>query len=237
MQTRVDEIADRIYRLSTYVPQADFTFNQFLVCGDEPLLFHCGPRGLFPLVSEAVGRVMPASALRWISFGHHESDESGSLNDWLERAPQAEVAVGEVACMISMNDLALRPPRALADGELMDLGGKRLRYFATPHLPHCWDAGLLYEETTRTLLCGDLFAALGPHEALSDSDPVGPALAAEDVFHATALTPQTAPGIRRLAGLQPEVLALMHGPACRGDCAGALAALAQAYAERLSATL
>jgi flavorubredoxin len=235
METVVDEVADGIFRLSTYVPPADFTFNQYLLRAGEPLLFHCGPRAMFPLVSAAAAKVIPLQSLRWISFGHHESDESGSMNEWLAAAPRAQVAVGEVGCMISMNDLAARPPRALADGATLDLGGKRVRYLATPHVPHCWDAGLLYEETTRTLLCGDLFTAIGRHPATSTADPVGPALAAEDVFHATALTPTTASSIRRLAALGPATLALMHGPAYRGDCAAALAALADGYEARLAA--
>jgi flavorubredoxin len=157
------------------------------------------------------------------------------MNQWLAAAPDAEVAVGEIGCMISMNDLAARPPKALADGAVLDLGGKRVRYLATPHVPHGWDAGLLFEESTRTLLCGDLFTAIGRHAAISSSDPVGPALAAEDVFHATALTPTTARSIRRLAALEPDTLALMHGPAFRGDCAGALGALAEGYERRFAA--
>ena len=235
METVVDEIADNIYRLSTYVQPANFTFNQYLIRAGEPLLFHCGPLAMFPLVSAAVGKVIPVRTLRWVSFGHHESDESGAMNEWLNAAPGAQVAVGEVGCMISMNDLAARPPKALPDGATLDLGDKRVRYLATPHVPHCWDAGVLYEETTRTLLCGDLFTAIGRHAAISSSDPVGPALAAEDVFHATALTPTTGRSIRRLAELRPEGLALMHGPAFRGDCVGALGALAAAYEERLAA--
>jgi len=235
METVVDEIADHVYRLSTYVPPANFTFNQFLIRANEPLLFHCGPRAMFPLVAAAVGTVIPVQTLRWVSFGHHESDESGSMNEWLGAAPGAQVAVGEIGCMISMNDLAARPPKALADGATLDLGGKHVRYLATPHVPHCWDAGLLYEETTRTLLCGDLFTAIGKHAAISSSDPVGPALAAEDVFHATALTPTTARSIRRLAKLEPAALALMHGPAFRGDCPAALNALAEEYEKRFAA--
>lgn len=235
METVIDEVADGVYRLSTYVQPADFTFNQYLVRGREALLFHCGPRAMFPLVSAAVARVMPVEQLRWVSFGHHESDESGAMNDWLAAAPGAQVAVGEVGCMISMNDLAARPPKPLADGATLDLGGKRVRWLATPHVPHCWDAGLLYEETTRTLLCGDLFTAIGKHAALSTSDPVGPALAAEDVFHATALTATTGRTIRRLAELKPDTLGLMHGPAFGGDCAGALRALAEGYERRFAA--
>lgn len=235
METVVDEIADNVYRLSTYVSRANFTFNQFLIRASEPLLFHCGPRAMFPLIAAAAGKVIPVRTLRWVSFGHHESDESGSMNEWLDAAPDAQVAVGEIGCMISMNDLAARPPKALPDNATLDLGGKRVRYVATPHVPHCWDAGVLYEETTRTLLCGDLFTAIGRHAAISTADPVGPALAAEDVFKATALTPTTGRSIRRLAELKPAALALMHGPAFHGDCTGALNALAEGYEKRFAA--
>jgi flavorubredoxin len=171
MQTRIDEIAPGIYRLSTVVaeiaPPAGFTFNQFLIDAEEPLLFHCGPRGMFSSVSAAAARVLPLERLRWITFGHVESDECGSMNAWLATAPTAQVAHGMTACMVSLNDLADRPPRTLADGEAIDLGGKRVRYLDTPHVPHGWEAGLLYEETTGTLFCGDLFAHLGDGPALS----------------------------------------------------------------------
>jgi flavorubredoxin len=233
MNTVVDEITKGIYRLSTYIDEADFTFNQYLIDADQPLLFHCGMRGLFPLVSAAVAEVLPPSRLRWISFGHWEADESGAMNDWLGVAPEAQVAVGEIGCMLSVNDLAIRAPKALADGEVLDLGGKRVRYIATPHVPHCWDAGVLFEETTKTLFCGDLFTQIGKSPALSEADIIGPALAAEDTFKATALTPNTAPTMRGLTALQPAMLALMHGPAFRGDCPRALEALADAYAQRL----
>jgi flavorubredoxin len=233
MNTVVDEITKGIYRLSTYIDEADFTFNQYLVDADQPLLFHCGMRGLFPLVSATVAKVIPPSRLRWISFGHWEADESGAMNDWLGIAPEAQVVVGAIGCMLSVNDLAIRAPKALEDGEALDLGGKRVRYVATPHVPHCWDAGLMFEETTKTLFCGDLFAQIGKSPAVSEADIIGPALAAEDTFKATALTPNTAPTIRRLAALQPAMLALMHGPAFRGDCARALNVLADAYAQRL----
>jgi flavorubredoxin len=236
MNTVVDEITKGVYRLSTYIDQADFTFNQYLIDADQPLLFHCGMRSLFPLVSAAVSQVMPVSRLRWISFGHWEADESGAMNDWLAAAPQAQVAVGAVGCMLSVTDLALRAPRPLEDGEVLDLGGKRVRYLATPHVPHCWDAGLLFEETTKTLFSGDLFTQIGKSPALSEADLIGPALAAEDAFGATALTPNTAPTIRRLAALQPAMLALMHGPAFRGDCARALLDLADGYEKRLRTT-
>jgi flavorubredoxin len=233
METVVHEIADNIFRLSTYVPPANFTFNQYLIRADQPLLFHCGPRAMFPLVATAMAKVLPVAKLRWVSFGHHESDESGAMNLWLAAAPQAQIAVGEVGCMISMNDLADRPPKACQDGGTIELGGKRARWIATPHVPHCWDAGVIYEEATGTLLCGDLFTAIGKHEPRVASDIVGPALAAEDIFRATALTPQTELTMRKLAGLKPNTLGLMHGPAYDGDCAGALNALADSYAERL----
>lgn len=233
MNTVVDEVANGIYRLSTYIDEADFTFNQYLINADQPLLFHCGMRGLFPLVSAAVATVLSPDRLRWISFGHWEADESGAMNDWLGVSPEAQVAVGEIGCMLSVNDLAIRAPKAFADGEVLDLGGKRVRYIATPHVPHCWDAGVMFEETTKTLFCGDLFTQIGKSPALSEADIIGPALAAEDTFKATALTPNTAPTMRGLAALQPAMLALMHGPVFRGDCPRALEALANAYAQRL----
>jgi flavorubredoxin len=231
--TTVDEIADGIYRLSTWVPDvappAGFTFNQILVTADEPLLFHTGPRAMFPLVSEAVSRVVPVDRLRWITFGHVESDECGSMNEWLAAAPQAEVAHGVIGCMVSLNDMADRPPRALADGEVLDLGGKRVRHIDTPHVPHGWEARVLYEETTGTLLCGDLFTHLGNGPALTSGDVVEPAMEAEAMFRATALAPDTAAVMRRLGELRPSTLALMHGSSFSGDGGKALGELAAAY--------
>ena len=161
MQTRIDEIAAGIYRLSVYVPDiappVGFTFNHFLVRAAEPMLFHCGLRAMFPTLSEAVGRLIPIETLRWIGFGHVEADECGAMNAWLGVAPRAQVVHGATACMVLVNDLADRAPRTLSDGEVLDLGGKRVRYIDTPHVPHGWEAGVLYEETTATLLCGDLF--------------------------------------------------------------------------------
>lgn len=238
METTVNEIADGIYRLSTLTDAVPggFTFNQFLVRGEQPLLFHTGLKGLFPSVSGAVATVVPVDELRWISFGHWEADESGALNDWLEAAPDTELAVGTIDTMLSGNDQAMRPPRSLADGEVLDLGGKRVRWIDTPHVPHGWDAGLLYEETTGTLLCGDLFTQ-GGEGATTDGDIVGPAAALEDMMSATSLTPRTAPTIRTLAELQPSTLGLMHGPSFSGDCAGALRALADDYEVRLQKAL
>lgn len=233
MSTTVDEIADGIYRLSTWVPDiappAGFTFNQFLIDAEQPLLFHTGPRAMFPLVSEAVATVVPVERVRWITFGHVESDECGSMNEWLAAAPDAEVAHGMLGCMVSLNDMADRPPRPMADGEVLDLGGKRVRHIDTPHVPHGWEARVLYEETTGTLLCGDLFAHLGNGPVLSSDDIVEPAMQAEGIFRSSSLAPDTATVIRRLADLAPTTLALMHGSSYDGDGARALTDLAAAY--------
>jgi flavorubredoxin len=237
METRIDEIGDRIYRFSTYVPDivppAGFTFNQFLILGDEPVLFHTGLRKMFPLVSEAVSRIMPVESLRWITFGHYEADECGAMNEWLAVAPTAQVAHGTTGCLVSLNDMADRAPRILANGEVIDIGGKRIRYIDTPHVPHGWDAGVIYEETSQTLFCGDLFTHLGNGSALTQSDIVGPALAAEDIFYDTSLGPSIAPTVRRLADLTPRTLALMHGSSFNGDAVTALHDLANAYDKRL----
>lgn len=239
METKISEITDGIYRLSTFVPDiappAGFTFNQFLVLGDEPLLFHTGLRKMFPLTRAAVSQLIPPERLRWIAFGHYEADECGAMNEWLAVAPQAQLAHGRTGCMVSLNDMADRPPRTLADGEVIDLGhGKRVRYIDTPHVPHGWDAGVLYEETTRTLLCGDLFTQLGDGVALTEGDVVGPAIAAEDLFNYSSLNPGMGATIRGLAKLAPRTLALMHGPSFAGDGAAALRALADDYDRRAS---
>jgi flavorubredoxin len=240
METQVDEIAAGVYRLSTFTDAVagGFTFNQFLVAGDDALLFHTGPRQMFPLVLAGLTKVIPVDRLRWVSFGHWEADESGALNDWLEVAPNAELAVGTLGTMLSGADQAARPPRPpLADGEVLDLGGKRVRWVDTPHVPHGWDAGLLFEETTATLLCGDLGSHVGAVPALTEGDVVGPAAAAEDMFGATCLTAATAPTIRRLAGLAPRTLGIMHGSSYSGDCAAVLEGLADDYDRRFAASL
>ena len=237
MQTRIDEIAAGIYRLSVYVPDiappVGFTFNHFLVLGDEPLLFHCGLKKMFPLLSAAVAQVIPLERLRWLSFGHFESDECGSMNEWLAAAPHAQVAHGMTGCMVSINDMAARAPRVLSDGEVIDIGGKRLRYIDTPHVPHGWDAGDLFEETSGTLFCGDLFTHTGNGAALTRSDIVAPTIAAEDLFQYTSLCPSTAPAIRKLADLAPRKLAVMHGSSFEGDATSALRGLAGQYDGRL----
>jgi len=240
METRVHEIADGVYRLSTFVPEVTpegFTFNQFLIDGEEPMLFHCGQRGLFASVSEAVARVTPVERLRWIGFGHVEADECGAMNQWLAAAPQAQVVHGQTACDVSLNDLADRPPRALATGETLNLGGKRMRWIDTPHVPHGWEAGVFYEETGGTLFCGDLLTHMGDPAALTEADIAGPAIAAEAMFHAMSMTPATARVVRELAALAPNTLALMHGSSFRGDGGGQLAALAEWCGAEASAGL
>jgi flavorubredoxin len=232
METKVAEISEGVYRISTWIPDvappAGFTFNQFLIDADEPMLFHCGPRQLFPLVSEAVRSVIPLTQLRWIGFGHVEADECGSMNLWLDAAPGAQVVHGALGCDISIRDLADRPPRALADGETMDLGGKRMRWIATPHVPHGWEAGVFFEETARDLFCGDLLAHVGDTAALTDEDVLGPALAAERAFHAMTMAPATVPTLEALAALAPGQLAIMHGASFEGDGAAVLRGLAEA---------
>jgi flavorubredoxin len=235
MDTRVDESADRIFRLSTFVPDigpTGFTFNQFLVDADAPLLFHTGPRGMFPSVSTALSTIMPIQRLRWITFGHLESDECGAMNLFLAAAPDAKVAHSAMGCMVSINDLADRAPEAMGPDTVLDLGGRRVRNIDTPHVPHGWDAHALYEETTGTLFCGDLFTHFGDGPALTDGDLLDAASTAEDAFGATCLTPNTAPTIRSLAGLEPRVLAIMHGSSYNGDCSQALLALADDYDRR-----
>jgi flavorubredoxin len=207
METTTHEIANGIFRFSTFVPAITpegFTFNQFLIKADEPLLFHTGPRAMFPFISAAVSKVVPIEKLRWITFGHVEADECGSMNQWLAAAPQSQVAHGAVGVMVSLNDLADRPPRALQDGEVLNLGGRRVRHIDTPHVPHAWEARLLFEETTQTLFCGDLFTHTGNRPALTASDIVGPAKQAEEIFHASCLTPATGATIRELAAAKPE---------------------------------
>jgi flavorubredoxin len=235
METRAIEIADGIHQLTTYVSDMNFSFNQYLVAGDEPLLFHTGPRQMFPLVSSAVAGIVPVEAVRWISFGHVEADECGSMNEWLAAAPQSTVVQSVTGCMVSLTDLADRAPQPLKDGEVLDIGGHRMRWIDTPHVPHAWEAGLLYDETTRTLLCGDLFTQTGSYPAQTTDDIVGPAGEAEDIFRATSLAPSTGATVRSLADLDVATLALMHGPTFTGDCRAALLELADDLDARIAA--
>jgi flavorubredoxin len=233
MEARIDEIGAGIYRLSVFVPYiappAGLTFNHFLFAGDEPLLFHCGKRKMFPLVSAAVARIMPMERLRWLGFGHFEADECGSMNEWLAVAPGAQLAHGMVGCRVSISDMADREPRMLSDGEVIDNGGRRFRYIDTPHVPHGWDAGVMFEETTGTLLCGDLFTRVGDGPAITGSDIIEQSIATEDSLHFTSLGPTTGATVRTLAALRPKVLATMHGTSFSGDGATALTALGDHY--------
>ena len=234
-QTQVDEIAPDIFRMSTWIPditENGFTFNQFLLTGDEPMLFHTGQRQLFPLVSEAINQVVPVEKLRWISFGHLEADEFGAMNLFLAAAPNAEVIHGPLACMLSLTDMCDRPPVAAnaEPGAVHDIGGHRLRFIPTPHVPHNWEAGLWFDEATSTLLAGDLFTHTGQCPPLTESDCVAPALDAEVIFHATGLTSNLGPTLEQLAELRPTTLAIMHGSSYTGDGAAQLRALADGYA-------
>lgn len=232
--TNVHEIADGIYRINTPVALPDgggFSFNQYLVDDDEPLLFHTGPRRMFPLVHEAVASVLPVARLRHVAFSHVESDECGSLNEWLAAAPHAVPLCGQVAAMVSIGDLADRPPRALADGEVIPIGRHSLRWFDTPHLPHAWECGFLLEERTATLLCGDLFTQPGAeHAPLTEGDILGPSEAFRHQLDYFSHTKHVRTMIEKLAATQPRVLACMHGSAWQGDGGRLLRALGESLA-------
>jgi flavorubredoxin len=235
----VDQIADRIYRISTFVPEVGptgFTFNQFLVDAEEPLLYHTGMRQLFPLVRDAIETILPVDRLRWIAFAHLEADECGAVDEFLEAAPHAQVAHGALGCALSLNDQLPRQPRPLADGEVLDIGGaavsRRVVELSTPHVPHNWESHMFFEEETRTLFCGDLLTQLGNGPALTGEDLLEAAIAAEDVFHQTSLGPAVPQTYRRLADLAPQRLAIMHGSSYEGDCAALLRAAADVYEER-----
>jgi len=227
--TNVHEIAAGIYRINTplAVVPGGFSFNQYLILDDEPLLFHTGPRKMFPLVREAVTSVMPVERLRYVAFSHVESDECGSLNEWLAVAPQAIPVCGQIAALVSIGDLADRAPRALADGEILPLGKHAVQWFDTPHLPHAWECGFVFEQNSRTLLCGDLFTQPGTGETpLTEADILGPSEAFRhqmDYFSHTKNAPAL---LEKLASTNPTTLACMHGSAWRGDGAKLILALA-----------
>lgn len=229
--TNVHEIAAGIYRISTPIPPSampgGFTFNQFLVVDDQPLLFHTGPRRMFPLVQEAVKHVLgDVAKLRYVGFSHVESDESGSLNDWLAAAPRAEAVCSTIAAMTS-GDLADRPPRALADGEELPLGSRSVRWLDAPHVPHNWECGYLFEGTTRTLLCGDLFTHGGADlPALTERDVLAPSEAMRAQMGGVAIEAGTRAILEKLARTEPTTLALMHGSSFRGNGAALLLELA-----------
>ncbi|MFL6071114.1 MAG: MBL fold metallo-hydrolase [Actinomycetes bacterium] len=239
MTAKVDQIADRIYRISTFVPDVGptgFTFNQFLIDAEEPLLYHTGMRQLFPLVSEAVEQVMPVDKLRWIAFSHLEADECGAIDEFLEAAPHAQVAHGALGVMLSLQDQLARPPRAMDDGEVLEIGGatlaRRVLEVATPHVPHNWESHLFFEQETATLFLGDLLTQLGDGPAITSDNLIEQAIDAEDLFHQTSLGPAVPETYRRLADLNPQRLAIMHGSSFEGDCSALLREMADVYEDR-----
>src|SRR4051812_21695449 len=234
--TNLYEIASGIYRINTPIKIAgdrEFNFNQYLIADEAPLVFHTGPRRLFPLVAEAIGKVLPLEKLRYVAFSHYEADECGSLNDFLAAAPQAEPVCSRVAAMVSVNDIATRPARALADGEVLSLGRHRLRWHDTPHVPHGWECGFMMELETKTLLCGDLFTQPGAGSTpITDADILEQSEQFRLRMDYYAHSPDTAATIERLAAEQPTTLAVMHGSAWRGDGAALLRALAKSLTSR-----
>lgn len=222
--TTVNEIAPDVFRINTFIPEANLGFSQFLIRDDEPLLIHSGMRAIFPLVRDAVATLIEPATLRWIGFNHFEADECGSLNEWQEIAPAATAVCSMVGKMVSVDDFARKnPARGMTDGETFETGKRRYRFIATPHVPHCWDAGFLFEETSGVLFCSDLFHQNGDVEPLTTSDVIGRARETLTEYQAGPLanyfpfTDQTEPQLMRLAGLRPRVLATMHGSVFAGD--------------------
>jgi flavorubredoxin len=237
--TNVQEVADGVYRINTPVSLPDagqFSFNQYLIVDDAPVLFHTGQRQLFPLVREAIAAVIPVASLRYLGLSHFEADECGSLNAFLAAAPEAVPVCSRVAAMVAINDFADRAPRALADGEDLQVGRRTLRWFDTPHMPHSWECGLMMDITTRTFFCGDLFTQGGAGDAaVTESDILGPSESFRAPMDYFAHSPQTTAILDRLARERPATLACMHGSAWRGDGARLLRELSIALARRPSA--
>jgi flavorubredoxin len=240
LSTTVDEVAPDIYRIATYVPALDFPFCSFLVKDDQPLLFHTGSRSMFPLVQEAVSRVLDPATLRWISFSHYEADECGSLNEWLAAAPAAEPLCSMVGALVSVNDSASRPAKGMVQDEELVTGSHRFRFRLTPHLPHCWEAGMLFDESTRTLFCSDLFHQLGDNEPLVHGSVLDRAERSLASFQAGPLanympySTQTEQILHGLAELEPTTIAVMHGSTFTGDGRQALRDLNETMRRLLS---
>jgi flavorubredoxin len=235
----ITEIAPDVYRVSSYVPEFDLQFNQFVVKDDEPLLYHTGTRAMFPLLMETVGRIVEPSTIRWIGFSHFEADECGALNEWLEVAPSAEAVCTFVGAVVNVNDFASRPAHPMTANDVLSTGKYRFRLRPTPHLPHGWDAGMLFEETQHTMFCSDLFHQLGDVEALTEADVVERFRDALTQYQAGPLrsympyTPNTERLLAELAALKPKVLAAMHGSAFVGDGEKALLELGAVLKETL----
>ena len=240
MESKVTEIARDVYRISTFNPDFGIQFNQFLIKDDEPFIMHTGLKKMFPITLEAVATVIDPAKLRWIGWSHFESDECGALNEWLSIAPNAQAVCSFVGAMVTVNDFADRPARALADNEVFEIGSHCLKFLATPHFPHGWDAGLFFEESDKTLLCSDLFFHPGDPEPFTEADLVGRASTsitegmAGPLAHDMPYTPYTDENFRRLADLYPSTLALMHGSSFRGDGRRAILDLAGVIKDKLS---
>jgi flavorubredoxin len=237
MKSRVDEVAPDLYRISTFHPEYGMQFNQFLIKDDEPVLIHTGFKAMFPITLAGVASVIDPSTLRWVGFSHFESDECGALNEWLDVAAHATPVCSVVGAMVNVNDFADRPARALGDEEILNTGQRRLRFLSTPHVPHCWDAGLFFEETEKILLCSDLFFHAGDAEPVIESGVVERARQAMignlegPMSKDMPYTPYTERTLHRLADMRPSTLALMHGSTYRGDGREALLNLASAITE------
>jgi flavorubredoxin len=230
---QIDEIAPDLFRLSLYVPQLDMQFNHFLVRDDEPLLFHAGLKGMFPALREAVGKLIDPAKLRHVAWSHFESDECGALNDWLQLAPQAQPVCTLVGKLVSVDDFSIRPAFGMTANDTLATGKYRYRFYRSPHIPHGWDAGVLFEETRKTLFCSDLFHHFGNVEPLTKSDLIEPTRKAMQQLQQGPLagympyTCHTGGVLRSLAGLKPDTLAVMHGSSYIGDCTGLLTNLAE----------
>ena len=240
MKANVSEIAADVYRISTFHPEYGIQFNQFLIKDDEPFMMHTGFKKMFPITLDGVASLIDPKKLRWIGFSHFESDECGALNDFLAVAPNAQAVCSVVGAMVTVSDFADRAPRPLNDNELLEIGRHRLRFLATPHVPHAWDAGLFFEETDRTFLCSDLFFHPSDPEPLIESDVVG--RARESMIGALSgplakdmpYTPYTDSTLQRLAALESQTLAIMHGSSYRGDGRKAILELAEVIRDTLS---
>ena len=239
--TTIHEIAPDLFRLSLYVPDIDMQFNHFLVRDEEPLLFHAGLKGMFPALREAVAKLIDPATLRHIAWSHFESDECGALNDWLQLAPRAQGVCTLVGKIVNVDDFAIRPALGLTAEDVLCTGKYRYRFYRSPHIPHGWDAGVLMEETTRTLFCSDLFHQFGDVEPMTTSDLIGPTRQAMQRLQQGPLagympyTRQTEGVLRSLAQLRPQTLAIMHGSSYTGPCDRPLNDLAGAIKENFDA--
>ena len=237
METNISEIAPDVYRISTFVPDYHIEFNQFLIKDEQPFLMHTGLRRMFDVTREAVAKIINPTDLRWIGYSHFEPDECGALNEWLSVAPAAQAVCSVVGGIVMLNDYADRPARPLNDNEVLEIGKRRLRFLATPHVPHSWDAGLFFEETEQTLLCSDLFFHPQSDAPLIESDVVGRARESilfgmqSPLANDMPYTPYTNSTMQRLADLAPRTLALMHGSSFRGDGRKAIEDLAMVIRE------